>query len=240
MQLLLVQSWGVPGGGGWNLPTWSLSALLVCYAVFPLLWWGLRRVRTGLILLAFGLVGVAVADLACVHSFGRVLYDLPFQFGAVRALPLFVLGACLARAVELGWPSVNWARATGLMAAVAFVALQALGRFDSLSIAAIALIVLAAGRLPVRRPSRLIVAGARLSFALFLSHVFTGMLWFTAMRALEARVSLGEPLRWALWAGAFPAALLGAWLFDRFVDQPVQAWVTPRLKALRIPFPRLA
>ena len=30
-ELFLVQAFGVPGGEGWNSPTWSLSALLGCY-----------------------------------------------------------------------------------------------------------------------------------------------------------------------------------------------------------------
>ena len=240
MQIFLVQAWGFAGGGGWNLPTWSLSALLVCYAGFPFLWRGLGRVGRGAGLVMLGLLGVVAANGLALLLFGRPLYDLPFQVGAVRALPLFFLGACLARAVELNWPPLGWARCMGLAAGAVFVGLQVAGRFDSASLVCIALIVLACGRLPVRRPSALIETGARLSFALFLSHVFTGMLWFTVMRALEAHVALSEPVRWALWAAAFPLSLVGAWMFDRWVDQPVQAWLTPRLKHLRLPFPRLA
>jgi peptidoglycan/LPS O-acetylase OafA/YrhL len=36
-QAALVQAYGVPGGQGWNAPSWSLSALLGCYLAFPLL-----------------------------------------------------------------------------------------------------------------------------------------------------------------------------------------------------------
>jgi peptidoglycan/LPS O-acetylase OafA/YrhL len=240
MQALLVQAWGVPGGGGWNLPTWSLSALLVCYAGFPLFWRGLGRVGQGAGLVVLGLTGVVIAGQISIFLFGRPLYDLPFQVGAARALPLFFLGACLARTVELAWPGERLAMATGVLASAAFIGLQALGRFDLSSVVCIALIILAAGRLPVRRPRPLLEQGARLSFALFLTHAFTGMLWFTAVRALEARVSLGEPVRWALWGLAFPAALVVAWGFERYVDQPIQAWLTPRLLAIRLRRPELA
>lgn len=34
-QVLLVQSYGVPGGQGWNAPTWTLSALIGCYLLLP-------------------------------------------------------------------------------------------------------------------------------------------------------------------------------------------------------------
>lgn len=240
MQVFLAQSWGLPGGGGWNMPTWSLSALLVCYASFPFLWRGLGRFGQGASLVLLGLTGVVLAGAFSLLFFGRPLYDLPFQVGAARALPLFFLGACLARAVELLWPGLLWARVTGVLAAVAFVGLQALGRFDFASLVCVALVILAAGRLPVRRPRVMLEKGARLSFALFLTHVFTGMLWFTAVRLLEARVALPEPAGWALWGMAFPLTLAVAWLFERYVDAPLQAWVTPRLKTLALRLPRVA
>ena len=34
-QVLLLQAWGVPGGQGWNAPTWTLSALIACYLLLP-------------------------------------------------------------------------------------------------------------------------------------------------------------------------------------------------------------
>lgn len=34
-QVLLVQAYGVPGGQGWNAPTWTLSALIGCYLLLP-------------------------------------------------------------------------------------------------------------------------------------------------------------------------------------------------------------
>ena len=40
-QVLLVQAYGVPGGQGWNAPTWTLSALIGCYLLLP--WTPLSR-----------------------------------------------------------------------------------------------------------------------------------------------------------------------------------------------------
>jgi peptidoglycan/LPS O-acetylase OafA/YrhL len=37
-QVFLMQAWFVPGPSGWNMPTWTLSALIVCYAGFPAAW----------------------------------------------------------------------------------------------------------------------------------------------------------------------------------------------------------
>src|SRR5215217_3293570 len=55
MQALLVQAWGLPGGGGWNQQSWSLSALIVCYAGFPLAWRWISKMTSPSALLALGL-----------------------------------------------------------------------------------------------------------------------------------------------------------------------------------------
>jgi peptidoglycan/LPS O-acetylase OafA/YrhL len=43
-QLGLVQAFGIPGGYGWNAPSWSISALIGCYLAFPWILKGLSRV----------------------------------------------------------------------------------------------------------------------------------------------------------------------------------------------------
>lgn len=45
MQVVLVQAWGIGGGEGWNEPSWSLSALIICYATFPWIWRALQRLH---------------------------------------------------------------------------------------------------------------------------------------------------------------------------------------------------
>ena len=229
MQAFLVQAWGLPGGGGWNQQSWSLSALIVCYAGFPLAWRWISRISSPSALLALGLGAVMVGDLICVAAFGRHIYDLDFHLGVVRAAPLFLLGVCIARVVETGRPSVVVARALAVLSLVALVALQLAGRFDLASLICIAGVVLAFGRLPVAKPSALVEQGAKLSFALFISHGLTGLVWFGALHALEARFDLPAWLHWTLWAGALPAALVVSALFHRWIDAPIQAWLKPRL-----------
>ncbi len=231
MQVFLVQAWGVPGGGGWNHQSWSLSALLVCYAAFPLAWRWISRMTSPSALLALGLAMVMIGDLVCLRLFQHSIYDLDYSLGVVRAAPLFLLGICIARVVEQGRPSVLMARVLAVLAVCALAMLQAVGRFDLLSIVAIGTIVLAFGRLPVRKPSVLIEEGARLSFALFITHALVGLIWFGALTVLRARVPLDPWMDWTLWAGSIPAALIGAALFHRLIDAPVQAWLNNRSPA---------
>jgi peptidoglycan/LPS O-acetylase OafA/YrhL len=225
MQLFLVQAWGVPGGGGWNHQSWSLSALLVCYAAFPLAWRWISRMTSPLALLALGLATVMAADLFCLAVFHHAVYDLDFSLGAVRAAPLFLLGVCIARVVEQDRPSVALARVLAVAAFAELALLQAAGRFDLASIVAIGTIVLALGRLPVVWPSRLVEQAARYSFALFITHAVTGMIWFGCLTVARARLALPPAADWALWAGSVPAALVVAALFHRFVDAPIQVWL---------------
>ena len=79
-------------------------------------------------------------------------------------------------------------------------------------------------------------AAGKLSFSLFITHLLVAAVWFGVLHDLQGD-SLPAWTRWALWAGSLPAALIAAMLFDRFVDQPVQSWIAPRLKSWFSPRP---
>lgn len=230
MQALLVQAWGVPGGEGWNEPSWSLSALVICYVTFPFIWRTVSRMTSSLNLLALGVNAVVAADVVCMLALKQRLYDLPLELGVIRALPLFFLGACLARIVELERPSVASAKPLAVASIVLLVGLQLAGRWDLASMICTAAMVLALGRLPVVHPSALAERAAKLSFALFVTHSITGMAFFGALKLLEQQVELSDTLRWVLWAASVPAAVGVAWLFDALIDEPVQRWLARRRK----------
>ena len=236
-QAALVHAWGVGPGAGWNLPTWSLSALIVCYAAFPTLWRKLGRIGGGALLFAGGLGLVQACDLGARAALGHGLYDLPFSLGVIRALPLFVFGLLIARTGELGWPSQALAGWIAAAAGIAVLGLQAFGRFDLASIALLGLLIASAGQVRLARGAALFGQGAQISFALYITHIFTGMIWFNLVRAAGHRMTLGDPLQWVLWALAFPVALIGAALFDRLVDQPLQTGVAAALRWRRARYP---
>jgi peptidoglycan/LPS O-acetylase OafA/YrhL len=233
-QAALIHAWApLPPAEGWNLPTWSLSALLVCYAVFPWLWRGLSRVRPAGLLPFIGLGMVALADVAARQVFGRALYDLPFQLGLFRALPLFLLGACLARAAAMSWPDPPVARLLLWGGLAVFVLSQSFGRWDYLSMVAIAAVILGAGRLPVKRPSLLLERAARMAFALFITHTLVGVLYWDQIHMLIFKVKIPLLYQWGMWLAGFPLAIAAAWAFDRWVDQPIQQRLAPLLRSTR-------
>ncbi|MDP3854242.1 acyltransferase, partial [Phenylobacterium sp.] len=95
-QFFLVQSYGVPGGRGWNAPSWSLSALLGCYLMFPLLLRGMARFNP-FVMLGLGIAAFTACNLATWAILDYPVYQMPLKFGIFRALPLFMLGMALAR-----------------------------------------------------------------------------------------------------------------------------------------------
>lgn len=238
-QALLVHAWGLNTGSGWNLPTWSLSALVVCYAVFPTLWRALARIKSGAVLFLGGLALIWIADQACRPLFGAALYDLSFNLGVVRALPLFAFGVAIARADALGWFSERGAAALAIAAGVLALAIQHLGRFDLASVALLGLLVGAGGAVRTAHGAALATQAGRISFALYITHIFVAAVWFHAARFAADRWDLPPWIQWSLWVLAFPAALATAVVFERWVDRPLQALVTRRRRALEEDAPQV-
>jgi peptidoglycan/LPS O-acetylase OafA/YrhL len=230
---VLAQSWGLGVPYGWNTPAWSLSALILCYAAFPMLWAGLSRVCGPLAVVA-ALAALVVADLVA-PLFGQRFFDLAGEYGVLRALPLFAFGAALARYGAVGGLTLAGARVAALTAAVAFVALQLLTDLDLPTVLAIAAVTFMCGARADRRPSRLVARAAELSFALYITHSLTGLVWY---RVLDLAGLGGEgALGWAIWLTGFPVALTAAWAFHHVVDMPLQGWINERLKRRAEPRP---
>jgi peptidoglycan/LPS O-acetylase OafA/YrhL len=220
----LVHAWGVVRVASWNVPSWTLSALVVCYLVFPLAWRASRPLQGRTAALLGALDVLALAALAGRLLLHRSPWDLPFDLGAVRALPIFLCGLLLARAATGLALSRFQAFVVAAGGAAALALFQSAGRSDLTDLGTLAALAFAVLGVDAVRGLRAPGAAqaARLSFALFVSHALAGAVWFAAMRAIEHRFELIEPARWALWAGSLPFALAVAWAFDRFVDQPIQ------------------
>lgn len=222
-QVFLVQAWFVPGTSGWNIPTWTLSALIAAYALFPMVWRRVAVTKRPLALLVVGVCAYLALDQAALLAFGSPGHRLPLRLGLIRGVPLFMIGLLVARQ-----PVTELARrhaapfAASALAAV--VGIQALGRFDHVSLGLLAFLIYAAGA-SKPRAWRWAGAAGRLSFSLFLTNTLTALVWFGLARAVEARLGLPLAAQWALWALAIPATIVAAWLFERIVDAPLQKWI---------------
>lgn len=235
-QLGLVQAFGVPGGLGWNAPSWSVSALIGCYLAFPWILRGLMRLGPWT---ALGLgVGVyLVANQLCWSLLGYPAYQMPMGFGFFRALPLFFLGMALAWFAQKVWIAPRLAGWAGVLAAAGFVAAQYFDKNALISLACVSVIILAAGAIPVRRPSKLVETAALASFSMFITNEVVRIAWFGAVNIAVARVALSEAVQWGLWGAGVLAAVGFAFAFHFAVDDPMQSRIRRWLKKRPTPAP---
>lgn len=231
-QLLLLQSYGVPGGLGWNAPTWSISALIGCYLCFPWILRGLTRLGPWGAL-ALGVAAYLAANQLCWSLLGHPVYQMPMGYGFVRALPLFFLGMSLAWFAQKIWIDPRLAGWVGVAAFLGLALAQALGKNALISLAMISLIILAAGAVPVRRPSKWVETAAMVSFSMFISNEIVRIAWFGVVNAAAARFALLAPVQWALWGGGVLAAIAFAFAFHFAIDDRIQSRIRSWLKRRR-------
>lgn len=223
-QLFLVQAYGVPGGLGWNAPSWSISALLGRYLAFP---WLIRLFGrlSPRIALVFAAAAYLVAN-GLAHLFLHFpVYQMPLRFGFLRALPLFLVGVALARFSHSVAIAPRLGMVLGVAAAVSLAMLQAHGAYSLVSLALICLMIVAAAAIPIARPSRLVEQAALASFAIFITNEVVRIAYFGVANVVIARLGLPLPLQWAVWAGGIVSAFGFAFAFYGAFDAPSQAWL---------------
>lgn len=230
-QFFLVQAYGVPGGLGWNAPTWSVSALLGCYVLFPLV--ARQMVKMGpFTILALAVAVYTAANLAAWALVDLPVYQMPLRFGFARAFPLFLLGMALAHFASRVFIPARLAGRVGVLAAVALAVVQNDGKHALVSIALISLIILAAGAIPVVRKSRLVETLALVSFSMFITNEVIRIAWFGAADLATASFGLDVTAQWALWFGGVGGALGFALAFHFAVDMPLQRLIQPWTKRI--------
>jgi len=228
-QLLLLQSYGVPGGLGWNAPTWSISALIGCYLAFTWIIRGLMRLGPWSAL-AVGVGVYLIANQLCWSFLGYPVYQMPMRYGIIRALPLFFLGMCLAWFAQKVWIAPRLAGWAGVLAAVGFFALQLHDKHALVALTLISIIILAAGAVPVTKPSKWVETAAMVSVSMFISNEVDRIVWFGVVNAVEARIALPLFVQWGLWGLGVMAAVAFAFAFHFAIDNPIQTRIRAWLK----------
>ena len=130
--LSLLQAWGLAPGGGWNHPSWSISAEWFAYLSFPVfavLAWRLRS--RPILAVAAASILVIVMQEGFQRLAGFPLTQATILWGALRIVPCFALGC----AVNLLWrakPLNTKGEATGIVlgALLAVIACAALAAPD--------------------------------------------------------------------------------------------------------------
>ncbi|MEV7771721.1 acyltransferase [Kitasatospora sp. NPDC086791] len=256
-QALLLQAW-IPDPAYFdigNSVTWSLSVDLAVYALFPLLYRLVERIRADLLWFVAGAcVLVTVLVPAVAQNFVHDDRPMPLfgvsidQYWLVYFFPLArmaecLLGMLLARIVLTGrW--ITWMRpyvAAPLVVVAYWVGqhLPYLYRTSAATVIPIGLLTasLAVADMAGRRTvlnHRIVVRLGELSFAFYLLHNLVLKYGHLALGAVEkdgdlVGPSYGMPAGIALIVAAFLLSLLLAWVMNVLVERPaMRRWSRPR------------
>lgn len=219
---LLVQTFTFAKLGEWNGPSWSLSAELLGYLMFPLMAFVLLRQKSAL-LLNVG-AGMCLVALTAAMIAGHHANNNPTGiFGAVRMIFCFTAGMLAHRAIETGNPVGPRVGNMMTIGAVAFIATTLLvPRFATLE--PFAFIVLIVGLVQRAGPvdwllrTRLVMWLGAISFSFYMVQetLFRIFLW-AFEPALE---TVSVPVRYLAFGAMIASFLMIAWALNVVVEKP--------------------
>jgi peptidoglycan/LPS O-acetylase OafA/YrhL len=218
--LVLMHAWGPVWHQSFNVASWSISAEMFVYALFPLFAWQVRRwpvVLNVAIIAGFVALMTAARDAAGLRPWYQATYDL----GALRAVPSFLLGVIVHRIVTqtrlpftVTWPMAHAVFATALLG-------MHIGAPSELIIALFGVFVLAAAKAEEANPATWLSGDTcqrfgQASYALYMVH----MPMMTCGMVIARRTTgLGG---WSGWLFAsiilLAATAIALWLYRNFED----------------------
>jgi peptidoglycan/LPS O-acetylase OafA/YrhL len=224
--LTLTHSMGVTNYGSFNIPSWSISAEMFVYVLFPLMAFltvRLHPLATLALILGYIAVTVAVREALGLRDWTIAWYD----GGALRAVPTFFMGVLIAHLVSIRWrgfaPSILWAHGFFLLA---FVPLHMCWR-DELALVCFALVVLFAAAAEqngatsrLQHPRWVHLGDA--SYSLYMWHMPLKVGIFAVMAKL---FGLGLGPMWTAAILSYVVSLAVALACYRWFEMPVRRWL---------------
>ncbi len=225
--LTLTHSLGVTSYGSFNIPSWSISAEMFVYALFPLFALMITRlpalVNAALVVL-YVVATVLIRDHLGLRDWTLAWYDM----GALRAVPTFFTGVLIAHLLSTRWkdfaPSIGWAHGAFLLALVP----MHLNARDEWALAGFALVVLLAAAAEQhgaqsRMQGRRFVHLGDASYSLYMWHMPVKVGIFAIMGKLFGTALL--PM-WGAAVLSFAVALAVALLCYRLFEMPMRRLIT--------------
>jgi len=225
-QLTLTQAWGLAPHGGWNHPSWSISAEWFAYLTFPAFAFAACRLwdqpRLAL-LMAAGLVVALQFGFQTLAGFP--LTRATIFWGALRILPCFALGC----AAWLAWRAdlvrsqrVALAVAGGSLAAL--VTAPMLNLPDSISVLACAGIILGLGS-AAKAGSKVLSHGllvylGEVSFAVYMVCIPWQLVYSQGLHKLAGIDPEHMPV--AVWLVMFVGVVPAAMIMHHLVERPAR------------------
>jgi len=222
--LLLVQGWGLAPTPSFNHPSWSISAEWFAYLSFPAVAFAAWRLRTRP-MLAVGLAVLLVVVMYIVFEAvaGFSLAHATFQWGALRIVPAFVLGAALYLAHRAGAVARPAVAMGGAMAAsLIVIAASSFSRADVVIVIACGLLVLSMSGLGrdgtgILSSKPLVYLG-EISFATYMIYVPWKWVYLKAVNALLRTDH--QPLPFIWWFAGLLALVPLSMLAHHLIEVP--------------------
>ena len=229
--LLLLQCFGLQDHLGWNSVSWSIAAEVWAYLFFAL---AMIWVRKGQ---GFFFAGVAVLALSWLWWRSDTFLEVTFDLGFVRCLYGFALGV-LVRMLWHQWPrkASTLLECLIVVTVFGFVSWASTGKQTYLAPPLFALVVFTFasenGRISQLLQTAPFRLAGKLSYAIYMLHLFALARYFDLISGLEAKlaITLSKDVQ---TIGALLFVMLLAWPAWRFVELPMREWSRRKI----LPFP---
>ncbi|MGL4635134.1 MAG: acyltransferase family protein [Beijerinckiaceae bacterium] len=225
--LTLTHSLGVTSYGSFNIPSWSISAEMFVYLLFPL--FALMATRLSP-LLNIALIGLYVLSMVLIRdALGLRDWTLTWHdMGALRAVPTFFAGVLTAQLLATRLrhfsPSIGWAHGAFLLSLL-MMHLNVRDEWTLLSFVAVVLLAAAAekngARSTMQRPAFVHLGDA--SYSLYMWHMPIKAGVFAVFGKLFGTALL--PM-WGAAILSFALSLTTALLCYRLFEMPMRNWIT--------------
>lgn len=233
-QLFLVHAW-LPTPSGWNIPSWSISAEIFAYCLFPFAALGLRRWGG---VASMALLAASIAYYAYVGA-GTGSLDVVYGTAPLRCLAGFLLGMLVCRySARVAGLSPGLVSAGQFLAVAAMLLFLAFPVNDVLIIPPFILLIALtwtdAGWLSRFLSRRTFQFLGEISYSVYLTHVPLFVLLFPLTLAFGARLGL-DPLgaRALFFAVGTTAVIAFSCCTYRFIEVPARNWHNRKWEARR-------
>jgi peptidoglycan/LPS O-acetylase OafA/YrhL len=225
--VLFLHATGICSGPSFNYASWSISAEMVMYLLFPGFLLLVRDWRAGL----FAAAALALAlSAVSVWTGHRPWWEWTFDFGMFRAAPGFLFGMVLSQ-VRPRLRQVPFARILVWVALALFFAAAAAGLPKGAMLLPLIYLVGVLGfAADLQGPSRVARAlgpGGQLTYSIYMWHAF--LLALVTSSSVQALLGHPAGAAYRLWVSGlmlliFPISYLSLFLFE----QPARRWLGTR------------
>lgn len=218
--VLLLHAWALTDGLVLNGPSWTISAEMFAYLLFGIT--AFRHIPTWLLTVALALTAVLV-HLIAVHLGKTAFVHLTWDFGALRIVPLFILGMLLRRmAPYLSVAAGAVLGGAGLVTLV-LAAVRADAGYEIL--VPFALLVLSSARLSelslLPTNWQPLVYLGEISYSLYMVHLLV------IIALVEYLPKLGIPA--APWTVTGAVVIVCSMISYHVIERPARQWINARL-----------